>query len=661
MKKLMNEISPSNILKPSLVLFTKCCIFCFYILSIFISSSVVFAEERLVPDVYATIQAAIDASENGDTVIVAADTYYENILFPLSKTITLKSVNGPESTFIEGALPEGDPSGSVVTFSADNSSTLEGFTITNGSTSENGGGIRIGTNSSPTITNCIITNNSASSGGGITVGSTASPNITNCTITNNEASLRGGGIIIADSSTPFIDNCIISHNLAPFGAGISCGISSAPFITNSTFENNSAIGDSAIDNGGALHGAPNSTPIITNSIFKNNTSERNGGAMAFDSAEPLIVNCTFDNNTAALSGGAISLLEAAPIITNCSFSNNSALTNPGGAIACNNPSPETTVTNSIFWGDHPAEIACDANTISVTYSNIQGGPNWPVNPDMACADRWPGTGNINADPRFLDQTNGDFHLTNDSPCIDAGDNSELSDLQTTDIDGYDRKFDDLAVADTGNGDSPIVDMGAFEKYLDVESPPPVGGGNEWTPPGGGGPPPGGGVPPPGGEVEGKWRWEEDDGIFGDILQNSVIGYHLDGKTAEGIEIYMPVTQGFKALKGAQEYVRSFAPDLARIVRECFDFLQRKAEADKEGFLYNLGTNVFPVLGKIAEESLELIGEEHFINAAYSNTTISVEEFNKLKKQGSSVASKTVKDSVPTYFPMQELILTSVLF
>jgi hypothetical protein len=124
---------------------------------------------------------------------------------------------------------------------------------------------------------------------------------------------------------------------------------------------------------------------------------------------------------------------------------------------------------------------------------------------------------------------------------------------------------------------------------------------------------------------------------------------------------MPVTRGFKALKGVQEYVRNFAPNLAIIVRECFDFLERKADADKEGFLYNLGTNVFPVLGKIAEESLELIGEEHFINAAYSNTTISVEEFNKLKKQGSAVAPKTVKDSVPAYFPMQELVLTSVLF
>jgi parallel beta-helix repeat protein/predicted outer membrane repeat protein len=640
-----------------------------------------------VPGDYDTIQDAINASSTGDTVLVADGTYSGNILFgpgPTNKTsITLRSVNGPESTTIMG-----DGTGTVVTFGADINTTLDGFTIRNGSTSENGGGvlisaeaspfitnciitnnrassfgggITVGSSASPTIDYCIITNNSASAGGGISVASSASPTITNSTITNNEASLRGGGFILADSAEPFIGNCTISNNLAPFGGGISCGDSSAPIITNSTFQNNSATGKTASDNGGGLHGAPYSTPIITNCDFIDNTSEQNGGAMAFDTAEPLIVNCTFDNNTAALSGGAISVLESAPKITNCSFSNNRAVTNPGGAISCNSPSPETTVTNSIFWGDHPAEIACDANTISVTYSDIQGGPAWPANSDMMGADRWPGTGNINADPRFLDQANGDFHLTNDSPCIDAGDNSD-PDLQRTDIDGDDRKIDDPAVADTGNGDPPIVDMGAFEKYLDVESPPPIVGGNEWTPPGqvgGGGV--GGGV---GEEVHDCVDGNGDcppGGIWGDILKSSVIGYHLDGWTAEGIEIYMPVTQGIKALKGAQEYVRSFAPNLARLVRECFDFLERKADADKEGFLYILGTNVFPVLGKIAEESLELIGEDHFIDAAYSYTTISVEEFYKLKKQGSAFTPKTVKDSVPAYFPMQELALTGLLF
>ena len=124
----MNEVSPSDILKPTLVLFTKCCTFCFFILSIFISSSVVFAATIFFPGDYDTIQDAINASKTGDTVSVAAGTYYENILFPGNTTnITLVSENGPESTVIDGGN-----NGSVVTFAAGLSSTLDGFTITNG-------------------------------------------------------------------------------------------------------------------------------------------------------------------------------------------------------------------------------------------------------------------------------------------------------------------------------------------------------------------------------------------------------------------------------------------------------------------------------------------------------------------------------------------------
>lgn len=89
---------------------------------------------------------------------------------------------------------------------------------------------------------------------------------------------------------------------------------------------------------------------------------------------------------------------------------------------------------------------------SVTYSDIQGGHT--------------GTGNIDADPLFVDPANGDFHLGQGSPCIDAGDNS-ASALPTIDFDGEDRKIDDPTVADTGNGTPPIVDMGADE-FLDSD-------------------------------------------------------------------------------------------------------------------------------------------------------------------------------------------------
>jgi parallel beta-helix repeat protein len=239
----MNDDFPSGILKPSLVLFTKCCTFCFFLLPIFISPSVVFAATIFVPGDYSTIQEAINASSPEGTVSVAAGTYKGNILFPGNKkNITLISENGAASTVIYG-----DNKGSVVTFATGSKSALDGFTITNGLTSQNGGGIRIGSFSSPIIDNCIITDNEAFAGG-----------------------------------------------------GISCGDSSTPWITNSIIQNNSVTGDSDLSNGGGIHLSPSASPTITNCIIKNNKSNRNGAGLAFDSAnEPIITNCTFSDKPSA--------------------------------------------------------------------------------------------------------------------------------------------------------------------------------------------------------------------------------------------------------------------------------------------------------------------------------------------------------------------------
>jgi len=146
------------------------------------------------------------------------------------------------------------------------------------------------------------------------------------------------------------------------------------------------------------------------------------------------------------------------------------------------------------------------------------------------------------------------------------------------------------------------------------------------------------------------------GIFGDIVKSTVIGYHLDGLTTEGVQIYMPVTKGFKALKGAQEYVNSFAPNLASFIRECFDQLEQRADADKAGFLYQFGTHVFPVLGRVAEWGLKLIGEDEYIKNAYCTTTISVDNYRELEGKGLAIAPKVVKD-----FQNQEEVLNDLVY
>jgi len=62
----------------------------FVLVLIFLSSAPMEAATIHVPDDFPTIQAAIDAAAEGDTVLVAPGTYEENIDF-IGKNITVKS------------------------------------------------------------------------------------------------------------------------------------------------------------------------------------------------------------------------------------------------------------------------------------------------------------------------------------------------------------------------------------------------------------------------------------------------------------------------------------------------------------------------------------------------------------------------------------------
>ena len=70
------------------------------LLSNLILISIATATTLKVPSQYSTIQAAIDASSNGDTVLVAAGTYTEKVLID-GKNISLISENGRDSTIID--------------------------------------------------------------------------------------------------------------------------------------------------------------------------------------------------------------------------------------------------------------------------------------------------------------------------------------------------------------------------------------------------------------------------------------------------------------------------------------------------------------------------------------------------------------------------------
>ena len=155
-------------------------------LSFILFSSHSFGATIKVPTDYSTIQTAIDAASDGDTVMVADGTYTgegnKDLDFK-GKAITVQSENGPENCIIDC---EENGRGFYFHSGEGSISVVSGFTVTNGKIADNGAGIYC-SSSSPTITNCIISNNTnpgswpSYSGAGIYC-SFSSPAITNCTI-----------------------------------------------------------------------------------------------------------------------------------------------------------------------------------------------------------------------------------------------------------------------------------------------------------------------------------------------------------------------------------------------------------------------------------------------------------------------------------------------
>ena len=141
---------------------------------------------------------------------------------------------------------------------------------------------------------------------------------------------------------------------------------------------------------------------------------------------------TVVDNSSSYYNGGVSVSGATATVTNCTISGN---TSPYGAgiEAWNGGSAD--ITNAIIWDNSPQAVSQAGGNLYIWYSDIEDG--------------FDGEGNIDADPLFTDVDNGDYSLSADSPCIDAG-------TADTDGDGNDDITD-------YNGAAP--DMGAFETTM----------------------------------------------------------------------------------------------------------------------------------------------------------------------------------------------------
>lgn len=261
-----------------------------------------------------------------------------------------------------------------------------------------------------------------------------------CTIRENNGSTCSG--ICAERSSLLLVGCTLRDNRVlsdPSGGGALDLRDSRATILRSSFVGNSRT------EGGAIFIHPDSSALIGHSIFEGNAARFGGGAIHSSGADLDLVGCTFRDNSVSNAGGAISAVNMRAV--NCQFVDNAADI-AGAAIASG-----SVFTNCLFVGNTAnAAGACQLESSTLAHCTLYGNTGFseivqgygaasvynsiiwgnellagsgspPVRDAMASHSDieggQAGTGNIAAEPAFVNPAALDFHLRPDSPCIDT--------------------------------------------------------------------------------------------------------------------------------------------------------------------------------------------------------------------------------------------------
>jgi hypothetical protein len=417
-----------------------------------IVSSAVAQQTIHIPADQPTIQAGINAASNGDTVLVAPGTYYENIDFK-GKAITVTSSAGAAATIIDGSGTAGMP---VVAFKTHElrNSILSDFTIQHGGTqtfsSQASGGIFVHS-AAPTIANNIVTANQCSGlyafGGALIQGNTVmATQYDNWDSHYSYCQQTGTAIVIEGTTTV-------------------AGYTHVEVIGNTIQNNTRALGVGGI----GIYAAEGT--LIQGNIISNNSSSYVGGIETSNTQEVLVIDNLIYGNSAGIGNGAghaggMQISAPFAIITGNTFTGNSLASGAVGESATelnlSSPVSQYLLSNNIIAG---ASSTFAALNCSVNYAGSSPTPafdhNDVYNPagsayGGACLSQTGNLGNISADPLFV-APGANFHIVSSSPVIDSGNNSAPA-TPATDLDGNPRIQDATQIG------HPVIDMGPYE-YL----------------------------------------------------------------------------------------------------------------------------------------------------------------------------------------------------
>jgi predicted outer membrane repeat protein len=361
---------------------------------------------------YLTIREGVEVASAGDTVLVASGTYTGALNRDISftgRSIVLVSEAGAGSTIIDC---QGE--GRAFEFSGNESpaATIQGFTVTRGSTEELGGAFWM-EGSAPSILDCVFADNTSGFGGGaFHIGLGAAPYIEYCVFEDNDAHDYGGAIYTY-GSMPYILECDFRGNSAGINGGaVSVKTGTVATILDSRFEGNEAPDGGAVYVGTVLPENPEewNDTYIGFSAFTSNAAER-GGAVFLNSFSYVSTQwCTFIRNSADLGGAIFGQTdgEGDLSVQNCTLAFNHAEFGGGICAAGSSLSNQLTVTQTIIAFStagnavHRLDYSPVITDLSLAYGN-EGG------------DALFGARVLEEDPLFCDVYNDDYNLCQNSP------------------------------------------------------------------------------------------------------------------------------------------------------------------------------------------------------------------------------------------------------
>ncbi|MDD4734703.1 MAG: right-handed parallel beta-helix repeat-containing protein [Kiritimatiellae bacterium] len=254
-----------------------------------------------------TIQEAVDAAADGDTVYVAGGVYKKGFRdntcgrsrLVIEKGITVVGVDGPENVIIDG----GTWATRCVYVNHTNASVY-GVAMMHGSILGNSVDLRTTSGAGALVinmkvlSNCCINGNSAlvgGWGGGIAL-IAAAGKMTHCTIKHNQAGW-GGGIEAHWAGNTVIENCLVISNYA---SGMGGGV----VLDNGKNLRNCLIMDNYTDGYGGGIGLCNNAGFQHCTLLSNSAPSQRGSGIHVDGYGAIIKNCIMTEPDALHVGGA---------------------------------------------------------------------------------------------------------------------------------------------------------------------------------------------------------------------------------------------------------------------------------------------------------------------------------------------------------------------